>query len=208
MAYIKQSNILTNPLSSESIILTRDTPHLLSHLGEQAWQVFPFLPNHILEFSSSTQKRASPLAISGVSPNATFAFLLFIPQIVAQIKHRSQSTMKLLNYSTLHVFNANYPAYLKIRYIPGPHLSFSMNIWKWRTDTDVVLSSICHYSFPWWTNGAWVFETVETKSMKGTISHFSTWHDGILQQWIRCKVHESAIAFSFHPFRILEEKLW
>ena len=44
--------------------------------------------------------------------------------------------------------------------------------------------------------------------MKGTIFHFSTWHDGILKQWIRCGVHHSAIAFQFHSFRILEEKLW
>ena len=71
----------------------------------------------------------------------------------------------------------------------------------------LILSSICHYSFPW-TNGAWALERVETKSMKGTISYFSTRHDGILKQCIRCGVHHSAIAFQFHSFRILEEKLW
>ena len=76
-------------------------------------------------------------------------------------------------------------------------------------DGHVTLWSICHYAFPWWTNGAWALETVETKSMKGTISHFSTWHDGILEQYIRCGVHQSAITFDqFHSFRILEEKLW
>ena len=76
-------------------------------------------------------------------------------------------------------------------------------------DGHVALWSICHYAFPWWTNGAWALETVETKSMKGTISHFSTWHDGILEQYIRCGVHQSAITFDqFHSFRILEEKLW
>ena len=53
-------------------------------------------------------------------------------------------------------------------------------------DGHVALWSICHYAFRWWTNVAWALETVETKSMKGTISHFSTWHDGILEQYIRC----------------------
>ena len=65
-------------------------------------------------------------------------------------------------------------------------------------DWHVALWSICHYSFPWWTNGAWALETVETKSMKGTISYFSTWHGGILEQCIRCGVHlERNRIFSF-----------
>ena len=74
MAYIKQSNILTN-VKALCLKLTRDTPHLLSRPGEEGQQLFPFLPNHILKFSSSTKKGVGPLAVSRVSPNATFPFL-------------------------------------------------------------------------------------------------------------------------------------
>ena len=43
-------------------------------------------------------------------------------------------------------------------------------------DGHVALWSInLSYAFPWWTNGAWALETVETKSMKGTISYNVTW---------------------------------
>ena len=115
----------------------------------------------------------------------------------------------LLKYSTPHVFIANYPTYLKIRCIPGSHVSFSIYINLKMADGHVATCSISHYAFRWWTNIAWALETVETKSMKGTSCHFSTWHDGILEQYIRCGVHQSAITFDqFHSFRILEEKLW
>ena len=99
--------------------------------------------------------------------------------------------------STLHIFIVNYPTYFLIDISQGP-TSPSVCIFQHGGLTPcavIDLSSLIPLiSVSSWTKGAWTIETVETKSMKGTISHVSACPHGLLAQCIRCGVHPSSIS--------------
>ena len=88
------------------------------------------------------------------------------------------------------------------RYIPGPHAPFSVHFSRWRINTCIIMdlsSMIPLISASSWTKRAWTLEIVETKSMKGTISHVSTCHHGLLLQCIRCGFIRAVQALWFRP---------
>ena len=61
----------------------------------------------------------------------------------------------------------------------------------------VAISSISHYSFPWWKNGAWALETWKPKAWKARSPIFLL---DMMQSWkkcIWCGVHQSALHLSF-----------
>ena len=130
-----------------------------------------------------------------VSPLATLAFLLFIPQIKERRpNHHPQrkelAAKQVLNISYIHRELSNL---FIIRYFPGPSRPPQCAYFK-MADELVSLSLIPFISASSWTKGGQTLETVEAKSLKGTIFHVSTCHHGLLVQWIRCGVHQSGIA--------------
>ena len=100
-------------------------------------------------------------------------------------------TTFLISAKSYSRFIVNYPTYLQIHISQAP-TSTSVFIFQDRGLTlctiDIIgLSSLIPLtSASSWTKGAWTLQKVETKGMKGTISHVSTCQHGLLVQCMRC----------------------
>ena len=106
-------------------------------------------------------------------------------------------TTFLISAKSYSRFIVNYPSYLQIHISQAP-TSTSVFIFQdggWTLCSNIGLSSLIPLtSASTWTKGAWTLQTVETKGMKGTISHVLTCQRGLLVQCMRCGVHPSGIS--------------
>ena len=189
MAYIIQSNILPNPFSYECIMVRR-TNHSykviqicrdnnLSHFCQITFFNFLQAPKKEQALFQALKEQTPR-----VSTIATFAFLLIIPQIIEQKKDTSTQPF-IYSWWTIQ--------FIYKRYIPGPHIPFSVHFSRWQINTCIIMdlsSMIPLISASSRTKRAWTLEIVETKSMKGAIFHVSTCHHGLLVQCIRCGLSE------------------
>ena len=135
MAYITQSNIITNPFSYERIMVRR-THHSykviqicrdnnLSHFC----QIIFF---NSLQAPKKYQALFQSLAEKTpyVSTIATFEFLLIIPQIIEQKKDTSTQPF---------IYSRELSSLFINRYIPGPHVPFSVHFSRWRINTCIII---------------------------------------------------------------------
>ena len=135
MAYIIQSNILTNPFSYERIMVRR-THHSYKVIQICRDSNLSHFCQIIFFNSLQAPKKEQALFQSfaeqtpRVSTIATFAFLLIIPQIIEQKKETST------HHSYIH---RELSSLFINRYIPGPNVPFSVHFSRWRINTCIII---------------------------------------------------------------------